>query len=111
MQFKKIQNLPERLQIKIDAIIGENDEYAADELVEMGEEILSQLAAMGLAVYLGQAEQKDVFNDFIITLFLSKGQDYNAGQVYRWVASDAQRSSGRECNFAQTLLLAKRRTW
>ena len=98
MQFKKIQNLPERLQIKIDAIIGENDEYAADELVEMGEEILSQLAAMGLAVYLGQAEQKDVFNDFIITLFLSKGQDYNAGPVYRWVANMLKVAKGEDAN-------------
>jgi hypothetical protein len=98
MQFKKIQNLPERLQIKIDAIIGENDEYAADELVEMGEEILSQLAAMGLAVYLGQTEQKDVFNDFIITLFLSKGQHYNAGSLYRWVANMLKKAQGEDAN-------------
>ena len=49
MQFKTFNNLPNRLQTKIEAVRKESDEYAADELIELGEEILSQLAAIGLA--------------------------------------------------------------
>jgi hypothetical protein len=70
MNFKNFKNLPPRLNQKIEAVQSEDDAYAADELVELGEEILSQLAAMGMAVYLQQAKQKEVFNDFLISLFL-----------------------------------------
>lgn len=87
MKFKEIPNLPPRLNQKIEAVQSEDDAYAADELVELGEEILSQLAAMGIAVYLQQAKQKDVFNDFLISLFLSNGHAYNAGTYYRWAAN------------------------
>ncbi len=66
MQFKNFNTLPKRLQTKIEAVRQESDEYAADELIELGEEILTQLASMGLAVYLQQGKQKEVFNDFII---------------------------------------------
>jgi hypothetical protein len=62
-----------RLLQKITAAQSEDDAYAADELVELGEEILSQLAAMGIAAYLKQPKQKEVFNDFLISLFLSDG--------------------------------------
>ena len=79
MKFREIPNLPPRLIQKIEAVRSEDDAYAADELVELGEEILSQLAAMGIAVYLQQAKQKEVFNDFLISLFLSNGHAYNAG--------------------------------
>jgi hypothetical protein len=82
-----IPNLPQRLNQKIEAVQSEDDAYAADELVELGEEILSQLAAMGIAVYLQQTKQKDVFNDFLISLFLSNGHAYNAGPLYRWAAN------------------------
>ncbi len=78
---------PQRLLEKIQALQSEDDAYAADELVELGEEILLQLAAMGFAVYLGQSKQKDVFNDFLLSLFLSKGHAYNAGPLYRWAAN------------------------
>jgi hypothetical protein len=43
MKFKEIPNLPIRLNQKIQAVQSEDDAYAADELVELGEEILSQL--------------------------------------------------------------------
>ena len=79
--------LSKRLLQKIDAVNQENDAYAADELVELGEEILIQLAAMGMAVYLTQAKQKSVYNDFLISLFSSNGHAYNAGPLYRWVAN------------------------
>ena len=69
MILNQFPNLPLRLIQKIGAVQSEEDAYAADELVELGEEILSQLAAMGIAVYLQQEKQKEVFNDFLISLF------------------------------------------
>jgi hypothetical protein len=96
MEFKNFKNLPNRLQSKIEAVQQETDEYAADELIELGEEILTQLAAMGLAVYLQQNKQKEVFNDFIISLFLSNGHAYNAGPLYRWVANMLKDAQGQQ---------------
>ena len=87
MKFKNFKNLPNRLQTKTEAVQEERDEYAADELIELGEEILNQLAAMGFAAYLQQRKQKEVYNDFLINLFTSKGHDYNAGPLYRWAAN------------------------
>lgn len=92
-------NLPPRLLQKIEALQTEDDAYAADELVELGEEILSQLAAMGIAVYLQQAKQKEVFNDFLISLFLSNGNAYNAGPLYRWAANMLKDAYGAEVAF------------
>lgn len=89
-------NLPPRLIQKIEAVQKEDDAYAADELVELGEEILSQLAAMGMTVYLQQAKQKEVFNDFLISLFLSNGHAYNAGPLYRWAANMIKEADGEE---------------
>jgi hypothetical protein len=96
MILKSIPNLPHRLQTKISAVQSENDAYAADELVELGEEILSQLAAMGIAAYLKQPRQKEVFNDFLISLFLSDGHSYNAGPLYRWSANMIKEAEGDE---------------
>lgn len=87
---------PQPLQLKIQALQSEDDAYAADELVELGEEILSQLAAMGIAAYLKQAKQKEVFNDFLISLFLSNGHAYNAGPLYRWAANMIKDAEGEE---------------
>lgn len=84
------------LQLKIQALQSEEDAYAADELVELGEEILSQLAAMGIAAYLKQANQKEVFNDFLISLFLSDGHSYNAGPLFRWAANMIKDAEGAE---------------
>lgn len=94
MKIQSLQILPTRLIQKIEAVQSEEDAYAADELVELGEEILSQLAAMGIAVYLQQEKQKEVFNDFLISLFLSNGHTYNAGPVYRWAANMIKEAEG-----------------
>ncbi len=96
MEFKNFNTLPNRLQFKIEAVRQESDEYAADELIELGEEILSQLAAMGLAAYLQQDKQKETLNDFIISLFLSNGHEYNAGPLYRWVANMLKEAEGEK---------------
>lgn len=90
MKFQEFINLPERLTLKVEAIKKEFDAYAADELVELGEEILAQLAAMAISVYLKQANQKEVYNDFLIGLFTSKSSTYNAGPIYRWAANMLQ---------------------
>lgn len=96
MILKTPQNLPPRLIQKIEAVQSEDEAYAADELVELGEEILSQLAAMGIAVYLQQEKQKEVYNDFLISLFLSNGHAYNAGPLYRWAANMLKDAEGAE---------------
>ncbi len=89
-------NLPPRLLHRMEAVQSEDDAYAADELVELGEEILSQLAAMGIAVYLHQPRQKEAFNDFLISLFLSNGHAYNAGPLYRWAANMIKEAEGKD---------------
>jgi hypothetical protein len=94
MKFKNYHTLPDRIQEKIKAVSNEDDAYAADELVELGEEILSQLAAMGIAAYLQQNKQKEVFNDFLISLFLSNGHEYNAGPLYRCAANMLKEAEG-----------------
>lgn len=94
MILNQFPNLPPRLTHKIESVQSEEDAHAADELVELGEEILSQLAAMGIAVYLQQKKQKEVFNDFLISLFLSNGHAYNAGPVYRWAANMINEAEG-----------------
>ena len=102
MIFQTPPNLPPRLTQKIQAVQSEDDAYAADELVELGEEILSQLAAMGIAVYLQQVKQKEVFNDFLISLFLSNGHAYNAGPLYRWAANMLKNADGEEAALLKT---------
>ena len=79
--------LPIRLKEKIDAVLNEYENYAADELVELAEEILNQIAAVGIFNYLKHAPQKEVYNDFVIQLFNSSGHDYNAGPLFRWSAN------------------------
>ena len=76
-----------RITAAIDAALGEDEEYAADELVELAEDILHQIAAVGVAHYIRQAPQKEVYNDFLVQLFNSSGHDYNAGPLYRWAAN------------------------
>ncbi len=79
--------LPGRLKDCISAVLGEKDEDAADEIVELGEEILHQLAAAGFARYLRSGQQTESVNDFLLQLFASSGHDYNAGPLYRWAAN------------------------
>jgi hypothetical protein len=76
-----------RLDAFVQAVKREDSQYAADELVELAEEILNQIAAAGIAYYLQSKHQKEVFNDSLIQLFNSSGHDYNAGRIYRWAAN------------------------
>ncbi len=80
-------SLPIRVKEKIDAVLNEYENYAADELVELAEEILNQIAALGIFNYLKQAPHKEVYNDFVLQLFNSSGHDYNAGPLFRWSAN------------------------
>jgi hypothetical protein len=89
-----LNRLPITLSEKMKAVLNEDENYAADELVELGEEVLSQLAAIGFAVYLQQPNQKEIFNDFLINLFGSSGHDFNAGPLYRWAANMVLNAEG-----------------
>jgi hypothetical protein len=96
MNLNILPIVPQPLLTKILAVQAEDAAYAADELVDLGEEILSQLAAMGFAAYLKQSKQKEVYNDFLISLFLSNGHSYNAGPLYRWAANMIKDAEGDE---------------
>jgi hypothetical protein len=76
-----------RIKEAIQAALNESEAYAADELVELAEEVLHQIAAAGVVHYLEQAPQKEVYNDFLVQLFNSSGHDYNAGPLFRWAAN------------------------
>ena len=76
-----------RIYSAINAALEEDEAYAADELVELAEEILNQIAAVGFVHYLNVAPQKEVYNDFLVQLFNSSGHDYNAGPLFRWAAN------------------------
>jgi hypothetical protein len=80
-------SIPMRLKEKIVAVLNEYENYAADELVELAEEILNQIAALGIFNYLKHAPHKEVYNDFVIQLFNSSGYGYNAGPLFRWSAN------------------------
>ena len=93
-------SLPIRLKEKIDAVLNEYENYAADELVELAEEILNQIAAVGILNYLKHAHHKEVYNDFVIQLFNSSGHDYNAGPLFRWSANmikDCPKMRSKKC--------------
>ena len=88
-ELEKIHNnslIPKRLNDLVAEVLDEDPAYVADELVELSEEILLQLSAIGMSVYLDQSNQKDVFNDFIIDLFTTKSHSYNAGPLFKWTA-------------------------
>jgi hypothetical protein len=80
-------NLPIALREAINGVLNEDEAYVADELVELSETILLELAALGMAAYLNQPNQKSVYNDFLLQLFTTKSHAYNAGPLYRWVAN------------------------
>jgi hypothetical protein len=79
--------LSPRLSEYVNAVKAEDIEYAADELVELAEEILNQISAIGISYYLNSKNQKEVYNDFLVQLFNSSGHDFNAGPIYRWTAN------------------------
>jgi hypothetical protein len=72
---------------KIKLVLNEDEAYAADEIVELAEEVLNHIAAVGVVNYLALAPQKEVYNDFMVQLFNSSGHDYNAGPLFRWAAN------------------------
>jgi len=80
-------NLPAAIHSKLRDVENEDIQYAADELVELAEEILNHITALGMIYYLKSKKQKEVYNDFLIQLFNSSGHDYNAGPLFRWTAN------------------------
>ena len=65
----------------------EKPEFRADELIVLGEEILNNVAAIGVALYIEKAGeiQLDQYNDYILNnLFLNKGHQ-NAGPIFKKV--------------------------
>jgi len=86
-RFLESNHLPNSINQRIKDVLNEDEAYAADELVSLSEEILLQIAAIGISAYLSQPKQKQVFNDFILQLFTSKSHTYNAGPLYRWAAN------------------------
>lgn len=79
------ENFPnKRLRIKILDVCNEHPEYAADELLLLSEEILSQVSAYGVCLYLkyGRKLQTEKNNDYILhDLFLHEGHQ-NAGPIF-----------------------------
>ena len=86
-KYQDSNKLPFSIKERIKDVLKEDEAYAADELVSLSEEILLQIAAIGISAYLSQPKQKQVFNDFILQLFTSKSHAYNAGPLYRWAAN------------------------
>ena len=80
---KQIPN--QRIREKIADVCNEDDlNYVADELLLLSEEILSQVSAFGVCLYLqlGGVKQKEWNNDYILQdLFLNKGHQ-NAGPIF-----------------------------
>jgi hypothetical protein len=65
----------------------EKPEFRADELIVLGEEILNNVAAIGVALYIEKSGeiQLDQYNDYILNnLFLNKGHQ-NAGPIFKKV--------------------------
>jgi hypothetical protein len=87
MRFNHSEHLPERLRKYINCVLCEDEANVADELVLLCEAVLSELAAIGFAVYLKQEHQKESYNDFLIELFTAKSHAYNAGPLFRWAAN------------------------
>jgi len=79
--------LPPAIHSKLMDVKNEDIQYAADEIVELAEEILNHITGLGIIYYLKSKQQKEVYNDFLIQLFNSSGHDYNAGPLYRWAAN------------------------
>lgn len=79
------KNIPhQRLREKMHDVCEEQPEYAADELLLLSEEILSQVSAYGVCLYLqfGGDLQTEKSNDYILhDLFLHDGHQ-NAGPVF-----------------------------
>lgn len=99
--------LPNRIKFRIKDVLDEDPAYAADELVELSEEILFQLSAIGMSIYLNQSNQKDVFNDFIIDLFTVKSHSYNAGPLFKWTAHMVKDLEGDDVSLIKPFFWSK----
>ena len=99
--------LPIRINNRIKNVLDEDPAYAADELVELSEEILLQLSAIGMSIYLNQSNQKDVFNDFIIDLFTVKSHSYNAGPLFKWTAHMVKDLEGDDVSLIKPFFWSK----
>jgi hypothetical protein len=109
-ELKKIHNnplIPNRLNDLVTEVLDEDPAYVADELVELSEEILLQLSAIGMSIYLNQSNQKDVFNDFIIDLFTTKSHSYNAGPLYKWTAHMVKDLEGDDVSLIKPFFWSK----
>jgi hypothetical protein len=77
-----------RIKNLINKALNESEAYAADELVELAEEVLKQIAAVGISHYISNGDlHREVYNDYLMQLFTSSGNDQNAGPIFRWVAN------------------------
>lgn len=109
-ELAKIHNnplIPSRLNDLVTEVLDEDPAYVADELVELSEEILLQLSAIGMSIYLDQNNQKDVFNDFIIDLFTTKSHSYNAGPLFKWTAHMIKDLKGNEVDLIKPFFWSK----
>ena len=101
-------NLPLALKKAINGVLNEDEAYVADELVELCETVLLELAALGMAAYLNQPNQKLVYNDFLLQLFTSKSHAYNAGPLYRWAANMVKELNTKEAKTLYPLFWEKK---
>ena len=101
-------NLPLALKEAINEVLNEDEAYVADELVELCENVLLELAALGMAAYLNQPNQKSVYNDFLLQLFTSKSHAYNAGPLFRWAANMIKELDTKEAKTLYPLFWEKK---
>ena len=101
-------NLPLALKEAINEALNEDEAYVADELVELSEAVLLELAAFGMAAYLNQPNQKSVYNDFLLQLFTTKSHAYNAGPLYRWAANMIKELDTKEAKTLYPLFWEKK---
>jgi len=83
----KSPKLTQSIKDRINDVLEEEEAYVADELVELSECILFELASLAFATYLQQNRQKEVYNDFLIQLFNTRKNTLNAGPLFRWSAN------------------------
>ena len=101
-------HLPIALKEAINEVLNEDEAYVADELVELCETVLLELAALGMAAYLNQPNQKSVYNDFLLQLFTTKSHAYNAGPLYRWAANMIKELDTKEAKTLYPLFWEKK---
>jgi len=95
MHLETNHDYPNRIKLLVDDVNRETLEYLADELLLLSEEILSQVSAYGVLLYLqhGGNLQTEKNNDYILhDLFLHEGHQ-NAGPVFYRVRKIVQELS------------------